>query len=179
MEKVLSERKWLTQESRESAKNIIKKLSKKVHVGSQHSQQAEAKLIKRYENLKLSDNFLENTFALKKRRTQLIISDMLKNDMNQVSDMDIQAVYYVVNNSIHIPIAMLQPPVFYKGAPIIHMNTATQTSQLEKQTEHTASRMAPLPLNANATVCCHVLRTREQAPELFETTLYKSEYLRI
>ncbi|XP_029639718.1 EEF1AKMT4-ECE2 readthrough transcript protein-like [Octopus sinensis] len=118
MEKVLSERKWLTQESRESAKNIIKKLSKKVHVGSQHSQQAEAKLIKRYENLKLSDNFLENTFALKKRRTQLIISDMLKNDMNQVSDMDIQAVYYVVNNSIHIPIAMLQPPVFYKGAPM-------------------------------------------------------------
>ncbi|XP_036361325.1 neprilysin-2-like isoform X1 [Octopus sinensis] len=118
LEKILSERKWLTQESRENAKNIIKKLSKKVHVGSQHSHQAEAKLIKRYENLKLSDNFLENAFALKKRRTQLITSDMLKNDMNQVSDMDIQAVYYVVDNSIHIPIAMLQPPVFYKGAPM-------------------------------------------------------------
>ncbi|XP_036361321.1 membrane metallo-endopeptidase-like 1 isoform X2 [Octopus sinensis] len=115
-EKLLSEVNWVDTKSKYLASQRLEDLKNRIHIGRQNTEKTKDNLIKSYADVSLTHKFLSNIVTMSKVSNQL--GRRLKNNKTIVNQNDVNAVYNALSNSITIPVALMKPPLFIKGAPM-------------------------------------------------------------
>ncbi|XP_052826014.1 neprilysin isoform X2 [Octopus bimaculoides] len=112
---VLEKNDWLDEQSKEQVLGKAKELLKRKSIGYDLKLTSDEFLEKRFENVLVNDNLYDNNFEYKRaflRSKMKLFSETDLEDSAIINTFDVNAVYNSMFNTVSIPAAMLQPPMF-------------------------------------------------------------------